>query len=247
MRLEGKKAIITGAGSGFGKQMALTFAREGADVLVADISLPAVKKTAHEVEALGRKAIPTATDVGDESQVNEMATIARKELGKIDILVNNAGIAQFERIQDVSLDLWNELIRVNLTGTFLCSKAVIDHMIECGYGKIINLASIAGQTGRKVGVAYAASKSGIIGITRTLALQVAEYGINVNAIAPGPVLTPLFEVDSPEVLQRLTATVPFKRLGTPQDIANLVLFLASDEAEWITGEVIAINGGAFMG
>ena len=247
MRLKDKKAIITGAGSGFGKQTALTFAREGADVLLADIDLEAAKETAKEVEGFGRLAVSTRTDVGDEEQVEDMAQSALKSFGRIDILINNAGIAQFEPIQDVSLELWDKLVRVNLTGTFLCSKAVIGHMIERGYGKIINLASIAAQTGRMVGVAYSASKSGILGITRTLALQVAEHGINVNAIAPGPVMTPLFEIDSPQVLKRLTATIPFKRLGTPQDIANLILFLASDEAEWITGEVIAINGGAFMG
>jgi NAD(P)-dependent dehydrogenase (short-subunit alcohol dehydrogenase family) len=247
MRLESKKAIITGAGGSFGRRTALTFAREGADLIVADIDFDAAKKTAIEAQTLGISALPIQTDVGNEDQVNDMVQKALESFQRVDILVNNAGIAQFEKIQELSLEVWDRLIRINLTGTFLCSKAVIDHMIERNYGKIINVASIAAQTGRHVGMAYSASKTGILGITRTLALQVAEYGINVNAIAPGPVLTPIFEVGSPEVVEKLTATIPFKRLGTPQDIANLILFLASDEAEWITGEVIAINGGAFMG
>ena len=139
-------------------------------------------------------------------------------------------------------------LNINLTGMFLCCKHIIGHMIDNEYGKIVNVASICAQTARLVGVDYSASKSGVVGLTRTLALQVAKFGINVNAIAPGPIITPIFEKNfEPEVVEKLKATIAYKRQGTPKDIANLMLFLSSEESEWITGEVIAINGGAFIG
>ncbi|MGB9866503.1 MAG: SDR family NAD(P)-dependent oxidoreductase [Bacillota bacterium] len=248
VRLQGKVAVITGAGGAFGREIGLTFAREGARLVLGDVNGAAAQKTASEVQAAGGSAVALEVDVRDEKQVSEMVRRALATYGQIDILVNNAGVARSARIQDISLEDWNYVIGVNLTGTFLCCRAVIDHMIARQYGKIINVASISAQTGRLVGVDYSASKSGVVGITRTLALQVAPYGINVNAVAPGPVATPLFERGfPPETVQKLRASVPFKREGTPKDIANLILFLASDESEWITGEVIAINGGAFMG
>lgn len=197
---------------------------------------------------MGRNSIAVAVDVSDEDAVNTMVKEAIKGLGCIDILVNNAGIAASGNIQDISLNDWKRTINVNLTGTFLCCKATIGYMIERGYGKIVNLSSISGQTGRSVGINYSATKTGIIGITRTLALEVAKYGINVNAVAPGPITeTAIFNTYPQEIIDKLVATVPYNRPGLMSDVANLILFLASDRAAWITGEVVAINGGAFMG
>ena len=184
MRLTDKVGIITGGGGGFGKALALKFAHEGADVVVADIDLAAAEQVAAEVRKTGKKALVTETDVTDETSVQEMVAAALQEFGQVDILVNNAGISRSCAIQDLSLANWEKTIAVNLTGTYLCCKAVIEAMISRNYGKIINISSISGHTARAVGVDYSASKTGVLGITRTLALQVAKDGINVNAVAP---------------------------------------------------------------
>ena len=248
MRLEGKKAIITGGASGFGRQTALRFVEEGAEVAIFDLNLEGAKKVVAEIEALGGKAFAFQVNVAQENSVKAAFADAFDALGVVDILINCAGMGRSAEIQDLTLDQWQLLLDVNMTGTFLCSREVIPHMIQRQYGKIVNLASICAQTGRKVAVDYAGSKSGIVGITRALALQVAKDGINVNAIAPGPIATPLFEKNyTKEQMLALMSTIPFKRMGTPMDIANLLLFLSSDESGWITGECIAINGGAFMG
>ncbi len=186
--------------------------------------------------------------VSEEESVKSAFSQALEQMHTVDILINCAGYGRSSRIQDLTLEQWRRLIDVNMTGTFLCCREIIPHMVERQCGKIVNLASICAQTGRMVAVDYAGSKSGIVGITRALALQVAADGINVNAIAPGPVVTPLFEKNyTTEQMNSLLSTIPFKRKGTPTDIANLLLFLSSDESGWITGEVIAINGGAFIG
>ena len=247
MRLTGRKALITGAASGFGKQTAVIFAREGADVALCDIDMPGLQATADEVAGQGRKAIRLRLDVANETEVRSVFSQALAEFGRLDILVNSAGVSRSGNIQDTSLQAWQRTIDVNLTGTFLCCREVIPHMLANSYGKIINIASISAQTARPVGADYSASKSGVMGLTRTLALQVAKDGINVNAIAPGPVATPLFKDFPPEVVERLMSTIPYKRWGTATDIANLILFLASEESEWITGEMVTINGGAFIG
>lgn len=248
MRVGGKKAIVTGAGGGLGRAIALKLAEEGANIALVDISLKAAEKVEQELTEKGYRAISIKTDVSSESDVRRMVDTVREKLGGIDILVNNAGISKAIPFQEVSLESWNEGIDINLTGTFLCSKMVIGDMMEKEYGKIVNISSIAGQTARPVAADYSASKHGVIGLTRNLALQVAHLGINVNAVAPGPILTPIFEKDYPEeVIAKVMSSVPFKRKGRPEDVANAVLFLASDESGWITGEVIAVNGGAFMG
>ena len=249
MRLEGKKAVVTGGASGFGRETALLFAREGADVVLLDRNLEGAKAVAAEIEALGRKAYPVECDVCDEASVKNAFAEAFKALGVIDILINIAGIGRGGwRIEDLPVDEWEKLIDINLKGVYLCCKEVIPHMEERKYGKVVSIASICGQCGRKVAVDYAASKAGVIGLTRALAMQVAKFGVNVNAVAPGPIITPIFEKNyTPEMINALTETIPFARMGTTMDVANLFLFLASDESGWITGECVAVNGGAYMG
>ena len=248
MRLKDKTAVITGAGGAFGSAMARRFAAEGADIALVDLEENAAAEVAVDIEALGRRACTFGVDISIETQVDGMVRDVVGMWGKIDILVNNAGLSGSMPIQQVTLSQWRRTMEVNLTGTFLCCRAVIDHMIERNYGKIVNISSISALTGRMVGVDYAASKAGVAALTRTLALQVAEHGINVNGLAPATIVTPLLEKDfSPEVVAKLKSTIPYRRQGRPEDIANLALFLASDESEWITGEVVTISGGAFMG
>lgn len=203
---------------------------------------------ATEIAKIGGRAHVMQVDVSEEESVKSAFSQALEQMHTVDILINCAGYGRSSRIQDLTLEQWRRLLDVNMTGTFLCCREIIPHMVERQCGKIVNLASICAQTGRMVAVDYAGSKSGVVGITRALALQVAADGINVNAIAPGPVVTPLFEKNyTTEQMNSLLSTIPFKRKGTPTDIANLLLFLSSDESGWITGEVIAINGGAFIG
>lgn len=247
MRLEGKTAIITGAASGFGKETALRFAEEGASIAVVDLNIDGAREVAAEINAAGGRAIAIQTNVTEEAAIHDMVEQVKAEFGVIDILINNAGKSRSKPIEELSLREWDQAMNLNLKSVFLCTREVIPHMIERQYGKIVNLASICAQTARAVAVDYSASKSGIVGITRTVALQVAKHGINVNAVAPGPVETPLWQTFAPERKAALMNSVPFKRMGTPRDIANLLLFLASDEAGWITGECVAINGGTFIG
>jgi 3-oxoacyl-[acyl-carrier protein] reductase len=248
MKLDNKIAVLTGAGGAFGEATASLFAKEGANLILTDYNLDAIKPLALELKSKGSNVVSLKVDVSNESDVIGMRKRVEEEFGKVDILVNIAGISRSADIQDISLEEWHKLIEINLTGSFLCCRELIDGMIEKKAGKIVNVASISAQTARPVAVDYSASKSGILGLTRTLALQVAPYGINVNAIAPGPVVTPLFEKNFPKgVVDKLLSTIPFRRKGTPEDIANLILFLSSSDSDWITGEVVAINGGAFIG
>jgi len=255
-RVEGKVAVITGASRGLGKAIADTLAREGADIVIWDIVEERAHAVVNEIKAeYGRRVLFSRVNVADSSEVYEAADIALKKMGSIDILVNNAGIVSTApTILDLTEEQWNLEVNVNLTGTFYCTKSVLKHMIDKCSGKIINIASMAGELGRPITSAgYSSSKAGVLGLTMSVAQSVAKYGVNVNAICPGIILTEIHKAYSDEELKKLQADIPFNRGGKenihgfPQDIADAVLFLASSESDYITGTRIRVNGGSLMG
>jgi 3-oxoacyl-[acyl-carrier protein] reductase len=242
-RLQGRVAIVTGSGRGIGREIALTLAREGAKVVVSDIT-DDVYKTAREVEALGSEALAMKCDVTNPSDVEGMVKATIEKFGRIDILVNNAGIYPFKPFIEMTEQDWDRVISVNLKGTFNCTKAVVHRMIEQKYGKIINISSIAGSVVGFTQLAhYCASKAGVLGFTRALALELAPYGINVNAIAPGVIETPGTTSLGKETLESFAKMIPQGRVGKPEDIAKLVVFLASDDSSYITGQLMVCDGG----
>lgn len=247
--LMGKVALVTGAGSqkGFGKGIALVLAKEGCDVIVADIDLEGAKQTASEIKTLGRKSLAVKADVADIGQVNEMVKTAMARFGKIDVLVNNAGSASPGKpFWEKSEADWDWDININLKGTMNCTKAVIGRMVEEKSGKIINISSVAVRLGAPFAVSYAAAKSGVVGFTKSLALEVSHLGINVNCIAPGLGLTNFVKNDPPELIDSLKERMPTRRTTTPEDIANTVAFLASDVSRNIVGQTISVDGGMSM-
>jgi NAD(P)-dependent dehydrogenase (short-subunit alcohol dehydrogenase family) len=254
-RLKDKTAVITGAARGLGKADALTLAREGADIAIWEMNMEEAEQTAMEIEELGRKAIAMKVDVTNSTEVNEATQEVLKGFGKIDILVNNAGIAGVApTLLELSDEQWAREIGVLLTGVFYCTRAVLKHMIGRRSGKIINISSIAGELGRPITSAgYSAAKAGVLGFTMSVAMSVAKYGINVNAVCPGIIIGEIHKAYSDEQLEALQSDIPFSRgglkgiRGKPQDIADAVLFLASSESDYITGTRIRVNGGSLMG
>jgi 3-oxoacyl-[acyl-carrier protein] reductase len=245
-RLTDKIAIVTGSGRGLGAATVLRMAQEGAHVVVNDISAEAARATAAEVEKLGRRALVSTHDVSDTAQANALVDEVKKTFGRVDILVNNAGITRDSMLHKLTEEKWDEVIRVNLKGPFNMGQACAKVMMENKYGKIVNLASIAwlgnvGQTN------YSASKAGVVGLTRTWALELARYQINVNAIAPGLIDTQMTQAIPAEVKEKFINKIPMRRIGKPEDIAAIVCFLASDEANYVTGQCIQIDGGLTTG
>lgn len=246
--LQDKVAIVTGAGSqiGFGHAIALTLAREGCEIVAADIDLQGADKTAEEVSALKRRALAIKADVTNRAEVEAMVKVALEKFAKIDILVNNAGATvKPTPFAEMPEEWWDTDIDVNFKGVLNCTKVIINHMIARKYGKIINISSAVGIIGMPYCAIYSAAKAGVIGFTRALAVEVAPLGINVNSIAPGPADTAFARKSgvSQQDLERMASTIPVRRLTTPQDIANLVAFLASDAAGDIVGQTFSVDGG----
>lgn len=247
MRLKGRTAIVTGGARGIGKAIALTFVREGAKVAIVDFDQEGALALREEIERRQGEAIAIPCDVSKSIEVNAMVEQVRKAFGRIDILVNNAGIIRRGTIETVTEEEWDRVIEVNLKGTFNCSKAVVEIMKQQRYGKIINVSSIAGKMGDITSApGYGPSKAGIDALTKTLARQLAPYGINVNGVAPHAIETEMSAQWSEERRKEIIASIPLGRLGKPEDVAEAVLFLASDQASFITGEILDVNGGALM-
>ncbi len=243
MELKGKVSLITGAGLGIGQAIALEFAKAGSDIIVSDILEDAASQTCDEIKNLGREAIFVKADVSNFDDVKNMLEKAIEKFNKIDILVNNAGITKDQLIMKMTEEEWDKVIAVNLKGAFNCCRAVSRYMLKQRAGKIINIASVVGQIGNPGQVNYAASKAGVIGITKTLAKEFASRGINVNAIAPGFIKTRMTDVLSDKAKEELSKLIPLNRLGEPSDVAKTALFLASDYSNYITGQVIRVDGG----
>lgn len=244
MEFKNRVAIVTGSGQGIGKAIALTLAKKGCNLAVCDIT-DKTHEAVKEIEAMGSRAIAIKTDVSNRKQVEAMAAATLTKFGRIDILVNNSGIYPYKNLIDMTEEEWDKVLNVNLKGVFNCTKAVLPTMIKQKYGKIVNIASIAGTTVGYVGLThYSASKAAILGFTKAAALELAPYGININAIAPGPVETPGMHTSlNGGTLDPIIQTIPIRRLAQPTDIANLAVFLASDESSNITGQCIISDGG----
>lgn len=244
--LKGKVALVTGAGRGIGNAVARGLADRGATLAVNDLDATTAAAATAEI---GNGAIAVAGDVSDEAVVTSMVETTLAKLGRIDILVNNAGMDRAASIVDISVDEWDRFMAVNLRSVFLCSRTVLPHMRERGSGSIVNLSSIVGRQGAlNGGIHYATTKAGILGFTRTLARQTATQGITVNAVAPGVIDTDLIRENvTPEARERLTSAIPKQRLGETGEVANAIAFLASDEARYITGATLDVNGGFWMG
>ncbi len=246
MKLEGRKALITGAAQGIGKTVALLLASEGADVAVSDINMELAAETCLEIEKLGRRSVAIEGNVADSNSAEAMVKEAAEKLGGLDILVNNAGITKDSLILRMKEDDWDAVINVNLKGTFNCTKAAVKLMSKQRSGKIVNIASIVGLMGNAGQANYAASKAGVIGLTKTTAREFAARGITVNAVAPGFIETAMTEAIPEKAKQELNAQIPMGRLGLPADVAEAVLFLSGASADYITGQVLSVNGGMYM-
>jgi 3-oxoacyl-[acyl-carrier protein] reductase len=246
MGLQGKVAVVTGAAQGIGRAIAEALARDGADVAVADLDAGRSQETVAAVEKLGRRALNVKVNVAEWTDAKAMAEQVMKEWGKIDILVNNAGITRDGLLLRMKEEDWNLVLQVNLNGTFHCTKAVLQSMTKQRYGRIINIASIVGVMGNVGQANYAASKAAVIGFTKTVAREYASRAVTVNAVAPGFIDTAMTQGLSPDVKEVLQKQIPLGRLGQPEDIAAAVRFLASDEAAYVTGQVLHVNGGMLM-
>jgi 3-oxoacyl-[acyl-carrier protein] reductase len=246
MRLKDKKAIVTGAGQGIGRSIALRMAQEGADVVIAEWNLVTGNQTHKEVEALGRKALFVKVDVANRIEVQNMVAEILRAWGRIDILVNNAGFDRGATLLKVKEEDWDAVLGVHMKGTMNCIQAVAPHMIEHQYGKIVNISSIYGKSGGIAAISYSAAKAGIIGLTKSVARELGGYQINVNVVLPGLILTPTIAKMAEKYRNMIIERTPLGRIGQPEEVASVVAFLASDEASFVTGATIEVSGGSSM-
>jgi 3-oxoacyl-[acyl-carrier protein] reductase len=245
MELEGQVALVTGAGRGIGKAIALRFAREGAAVAVAEVTRESADATAAEIRALGRRAEAFATDVSDHDQVQQLVAGTVTKLGGIDVLVNNAGIAKAQPFLDITKENWKAHLEIHLYGTFYCSQAAARVMVKKKYGRIVSIASVAGFMGPIDIAPYGAAKAGIIGLTRAMGLELADQGVTANAIAPGPIETELLRTAwTKEALAERAEHIPARRLGRVEEVAHVALFLASKNSGYVNGSVVTLDGGS---
>jgi len=247
MKLKDRVAIVTGGARGIGKAIALTFVREGSKVALVDVDTGILETAKNEIKKTREEVIIISCDITKSVEVKAMVNQVQKAFGRIDILVNNAGIIRRGTIDTVTEEDWDQVIDVNLKGTFNCSKAIVETMKRQRYGKIVNISSIAGKMGDITSApGYGPSKAGVDALTKTLARQLAPYGINVNAVSPHAIETEMSAQWSQERRKEIIASIPLGRLGKPEDVAEAVLFLVLDEASFITGEILDVNGGALM-
>jgi 3-oxoacyl-[acyl-carrier protein] reductase len=243
MRLKGRKGIVTGAGQGIGRSIALEMAQEGADVVIAEMNPDTGAQTTREVEALGRRAMFRAVDVANQKQVQEMVAEVLREWKRIDILVNNAGFDRGATLLKVKEEDWDAVLGVHLKGTLNCIQAVAPHMIENVYGKIVNISSVWGKIGAVSEISYSSAKAGMIGLTKSVARELGRYQINVNVVLPGLILTPTIAKMAEKYRSMIIEDTPLRRMGQPEEVANVVAFLVSDEASFMTGAVVEVSGG----
>ncbi|MGQ9645816.1 MAG: SDR family NAD(P)-dependent oxidoreductase [Thermodesulfobacteriota bacterium] len=247
MELKEFVTVITGSRSGLGKAIAEKFFEEGARVVLWDRTIRSVERIKESLDTSGTKVMAVQGDISNEEEVGKAVSEVLERFERIDVLVNNAGISRHKSIEEMDLETWDAVIQTNLTGVFLCSKVVVPIMKKQGRGKIINIASLGGRTGRPgVGVNYAASKAGVIGLTQTLARELGPSGIYVNAIAPGPILTRQSGQYPPEVFASWNVGRAVQKEGLPEDVADAAVFLASRRSDWVTGVTLDLNGGIFI-
>ncbi len=246
MKLEGKNALITGGAQGIGKSIALAMAKEGAGIGIADVNLESAQATANEIKALGVNALALKLDVSNQANVTEAFNAFKTEFGSLDILINNAGITKDTLLMRMKEEDWDAVLNINLKGSFLCSKEAIKTMVKQRSGKIVSISSVVAFMGNPGQANYSSSKAGLIGLTKTIAKEYANRGIRANAVAPGFIQTAMTDALSEEVKNEMHNAIPLGEFGTSEDVANAVIFLSSADSDYITGQVIHVNGGMYM-